>query len=98
MARIGFAPAVADDIDRIAEQLLRHDTSDAAARIQHIIHAIDVLDHHPLIGRPVERDKRKLVIGRHARGDIALYAYVSEIDPVLVLALRSQTEAAYAWS
>lgn len=96
MAWIEFAPAVADDIDRIIDHLLQHDIQDAAARIQDIIRAVDVLDHNPLIGRPVEGSKRELVIGRHARGYIALYAYVEEIDTVFVLALRSQTEAGYA--
>ena len=96
MVRIEFAPAVADDIDRIIDHLLQHDIQDAAARIQDIIRAVDVLDHNPLIGRPVEGDKHELVIGRHARGYIALYVYVEEIDTVFVLALRSQTEAGYA--
>jgi plasmid stabilization system protein ParE len=95
MTRIEFAPAVADDIDRIIDHLLQHGIKDATARIQDIIRAIDVLDHNPLIGRPVEGDKRELVIGRHAHGYIALYVYVEEIDTVFVLALRSQTEAGY---
>jgi plasmid stabilization system protein ParE len=95
MTRIEFAPAVADDIDRIIDHLLQHGIKDATARIQDIIRAVDVLDHNPLIGRPVEGDKRELVIGRHAHGYIALYVYVEEIDTVFVLALRSQTEAGY---
>lgn len=96
MARIEFAPAITDDIDRIIDHLVQHDIKDAATRIQDIIRAIDVLDHNPLIGRPAEGGKRELVIGRHARGYIALYMYVEEIDMVFVLALRSQTEAGYA--
>ena len=50
---------------------------------------------NPLIGRPVYADKRELVIGRRARGYVALYRYVAEIDTVFVLALRSQREAGY---
>jgi toxin ParE1/3/4 len=96
MARIEFAPAVADDIDRIIDHLLQHDIRDAAARVHDIVRAVDVLEHNPLIGRPVEGDKRELVIGRRARGHIALYVYVEEIDTVFVLALRSRTEAGYA--
>jgi toxin ParE1/3/4 len=96
MTRIEFAPAVADDIDRIIDHLLQHDIQDAGARIQDIIRAVNVLDQNPLIGRPTEGNKRELVIGRHARGYLALYVYVEEIDTVFVLALRSQTEAGYA--
>ena len=96
MTRIEFSPGVADDIDRIVDHLLQHDIKDAAARVEDIIRAIDVLVHNPLIGRPVDGDKRELVIGRHARGYIALYVYVPEIDTVFVLAMRSQVEAGYA--
>ena len=96
MTRIEFSPGVADDIDRIVDHLLQHDIKDAAARVEDIIRAIDVLAHNPLIGRPVDGDKRELVIGRHARGYIALYVYVPEIDTVFVLAMRSQVEAGYA--
>ena len=96
MTRIEFAPEVADDIGRIIDHLLQHEVSDAASRIQDIVRAIDVLERNPLIGRPVDALKRELVIGRHARGYIALYVYVTEIDTAFVLALRSQTEAGYA--
>ena len=39
---------------------------------------------------------RELVIGHKARGFLALYQYVDEIDTVFVLAVRSQREAGYA--
>jgi hypothetical protein len=38
---------------------------------------------------------RELVIGRDARGYVALYRYAPEIDTVFVLAIRSQREAGY---
>jgi len=95
MARIQFAVGVTDDIERIAEHLIEHEASDVAGRIQDIVRAIDVLEYNPLIGRPVERGKHELVIGRRARGYIALYVYISEIDTIFVLALRRQTEAGF---
>ncbi len=39
--------------------------------------------------------KRELVIGRRAKGYVALYRYVEPIDTVFVLAIRSQREAGY---
>lgn len=96
MARIEMAPEVLDDFDRILEYQARLKVAAGAARILEIVQAIDVLAHNPLIGRPVSNGKRELVSGRKARGFLALYQYVDEIDTVFVLAVRSQKEAGYA--
>ncbi len=56
---------------------------------------IDVLERNPLIGRPARADLRELVIGRRARGYVALYRYVAEVDTMFVLAIRGQKEAGY---
>jgi plasmid stabilization system protein ParE len=97
MAHIELAAGVGHDIDRILDHLNRHEADNVASRIREIIQAIAVLDQNPLIGRPVEGDKRELIIGRRARGYVALYRYVAEIDTVFVLALRSQREAGYRY-
>ncbi len=97
MARVELAPELADDIDRILDQLARHAVEDASSRIQEIIQAISVLEHNPYIGRPVGGAKRELIIGRRSHGYVALYRYIAEIDTVFVLALRSQREAGYMW-
>jgi toxin ParE1/3/4 len=96
MARVELAPEVAGDFDRILEYQVQHKIADAAGRIKEIIEAIDVLALNPLIGRPVARGKRELVIGRRGRGYVALYKYVEEIDAIFVLAVRSQREAGYS--
>ena len=95
MSRIELAPEVGDDLDRVFDHLAGHDVADAPSRIREIIQAIAVLDPNPLIGRPVDGDKRELVIGRRSHGYVALYRYVAEIDTVFVLALRNQREAGY---
>jgi len=96
MTRVELLPEVGDDLDRICDHLSTHETADAAARIQEIIQALDVLVLNPLIGRPVAAGKRELVIGRESRGYIALYRYIEAVDTIFVLALRSQREAGYA--
>ena len=93
MSRVELAPEVGDDLDRILEHLFRHQVADASSRIEDIIRAIDVLERNPLIGRAVRADLRELVIGRRARGYVALYRYVAELDTVFVLAIRGQKEA-----
>jgi toxin ParE1/3/4 len=95
MARIELAPEIGDDFDRILEHLERHEIADKSLRIAEIIHAISVLEHNPLIGRPARSGLRELVIGRRSRGYVALYRYVAEIDTLFVLAVRSQREAGY---
>jgi plasmid stabilization system protein ParE len=95
VSRIELAPEIGDDLDRILEYLLAHEAPDAPSRIEDIIRAIDVLERNPLIGRLARADLRELVIGRRARGFVALYRYVAELDTVFVLAIRSQKEAGY---
>jgi len=58
--------------------------------------SIEVLTHSPLMGRPVRRDLRELIIGRAAEGYVILYKYIPEIDTAFVLAVSSQRKAGYA--
>ena len=95
MARIEFAPEVFDDFDRFFEHRDRFELGDAPERIREIVQAIQILASSPLIGRPVKGGKRELVIGQDARGYVALYRFVADIDTVFVLAVRSQHEAGY---
>jgi toxin ParE1/3/4 len=96
MSRVELAPEVGEDLDRILEHHLQHQVAEARSRIEDLMRAIDVLERNPLIGRPVRMDLRELVIGHRARGYVALYRYVAELDTVFVLAIRGQKEAGYA--
>jgi toxin ParE1/3/4 len=91
VARVELGSEIGDDLDRILEHLVQHH-ADAPSRTEDIIRAIDVLERNPLIGRPARADLRELVIGQRARGYVALYRYVAELDTVFVLAIRGQTE------
>jgi toxin ParE1/3/4 len=95
MARVEIAPEVRDDFDRIFDHLAQQDSAQGAARIREVIQAIDVLQMSPLIGRPAPGDKRELIIGRGARGYVALYRYVVALDTVFLLAIRGQREGGY---
>lgn len=90
MARVELTPEVLDDFDRFLDHLAEHEVADAPARIAGIVQATEVLTHSPLIGRPVKGRMRELVIGRGARGYVALYRYVTRIDTVFLLAMRHQ--------
>jgi toxin ParE1/3/4 len=95
MARIELATKVLQDFERFIDHLLRTGAADAPERIEEIIQALDILTHSPLIGRPVKNGNRELVVGRDARGYVALYRSAEVIDTVFVLAIRSQREAGY---
>ena len=95
MARIELAPELTDDFDRILDHLVAHEVAEAALRIRDVIRAIDILEQNPLIGRLAKADLRELVIGRGARGYVALYRYVEELDTVFVLAIRGQKESGF---
>jgi plasmid stabilization system protein ParE len=98
MARIELAPEVLDDFDRIVDPLATFEVDHISQRLSEIADAVQVLEHSPLIGRPVKGGKRELVIGRGARGYVALYRFVTAIDTVFVLAVRSQRESGYRHS
>ena len=96
MSRIELATEVGEDFERILDHLAQYQVENAGQRIREIIAALDVLEQNPLIGRPVAKGKRELVIGRRSHGYVELYQYVAELDTVFVLAIRSQREAGYA--
>jgi toxin ParE1/3/4 len=92
---IFLSPHALDDLDRILSHLVEHGIGDAGERVADIVAALDVLTRNPMIGRPVELAMRELVIGRGARGYVALYEYRAEIDEVRIAAVRGQREVGY---
>lgn len=95
MPRIELAPEVFDDFDRFFDPQTKYGIEDTSERIGEISEAIQVLAHSPLIGRRAKGGKGELVIGQESRGYVALYRYVSDVDTVFVLAIRSQRESGF---
>lgn len=95
MSRITYAPRASLDLERLQDFLAEDDPDATLAAAQAIVHAVSVLEHHPLIGRPAEEGMRELVISRGRTGYVALYDYLAPIDTVVVLAVRHQREAGY---
>ncbi|MGQ0586726.1 MAG: type II toxin-antitoxin system RelE/ParE family toxin [Gammaproteobacteria bacterium] len=95
MARVELAPDLVQDFERILAHLVSFDVRETGARIRAIMDALDVLERNPMIGRPDAAGLRELVIGRRARGYVALYHYDEVLDIAFVLAIRHQTEAGF---
>lgn len=95
MSALRYETAFTRDLEHVVTHLQAHEVEDIPGRVGDILQAIELLQRHPLIGRPVQPPRRELVIGRGARGYVALYRYDEAEDEVIVLGLRAQREAGY---
>ncbi len=95
MPRVVYSPRALDHLERsfafLAEQA--PDAAIAAARV--IRSAIEMLAHHPLIGRVIRGHIRELVISYGRTGYLAIYRFVPARNEVRVLAIRHQRELDY---
>lgn len=96
MARLIYARRAMEDLDRLVDFLLEAEPAAALETVDLITEALQILENHPLIGRPAEEDLRELVISRGRSGYLALYSYMEAQDVALVLAVRHQREAGYS--
>jgi plasmid stabilization system protein ParE len=90
-----LSPSAADDLERLTDFLIERFPDSAVATVDLVTDALAILEHHPLMGRPVEHGLRELVISRGKSGYLALYEYDEVADMVLVLAVRHQREQGY---
>jgi plasmid stabilization system protein ParE len=90
-SRLAFA-----DLERLADFLIKDAPQAAVTAIDVIRDGIEILERHPLIGRPSEEGLRELLISYGKSGYAALYSHERSHDVVLVLAIRHQREAGYS--
>jgi len=95
LARLIYSAQALADLERLTDFLMESDPAAAAETVELIAEAVNVLAHHPMIGRPVEPPLRELVISRGRTGYVALYSLEEVDDAVLILAIRHQREAGY---
>jgi len=92
VSTLRFTPAALQDLERLAAFLRESDPRAAAETIPLILDGLKVLASHPLIGRPIDVNRRELVIFRGRTGYLAQYSFRLAADEVLVLAVRHQRE------
>jgi plasmid stabilization system protein ParE len=95
LARLIYTAKALADLER-PTHFIESDAGAALETVALIEEAVNVLQRHPLIGRPVEHPLRELVISRGRSGRVALYSFEPLHDAVLILAIRHQREAGYA--
>lgn len=92
MATLRLSPAALDDLERLAQFLRDSDPGAAAQTTAVILDGLRVLATHPLIGRPIEVNRRELVIYRGRSGYLAQYAFRLSDDEVVILSVRHRRE------
>lgn len=95
MARLIYSRRALADLERLTDFLLETEPAMALKTVALIAEAVQILENHPLVGRPAEQGMRELVISRGRTGYLALYSYEESRDTVLMLALRHQREAGH---
>jgi len=92
LATLRFTPTALTDLERLAAFLRDSDPAAAAETIPGILDGIRLLATHPLIGRPIEANRRELLIFRGRSGYVVQYAFRHDQDEVVLLAVRHQRE------
>jgi plasmid stabilization system protein ParE len=95
VAQVVYSRRSIEDLERLAGFLVEAAPESMAFALEAIIEAFAVLEHHPLIGRRVEGEKRELVISRGSTGYLALYRFDPAGDTVRILRIRHQREVGY---
>lgn len=95
MARIVYSRRALADLKRLFEFLV-DDPSTARDAVHAIRSAVELLGHHPFIGRSVVDEIRELVISYGKTGYVALYRHLPAKREVRILAIRAQRELDYS--
>lgn len=92
MATLRFTPVALADLERLAGFLRESDPDAAVETITLILDGVRLLQTHPLIGRPIDAERRELLVFRGRSGYTAQYSFRPATDEVVVLAVRHQRE------
>jgi len=95
VAQIIYSRKALANLDRAFSSLDELSPDAAIAAVDAIRTAIEMLEHHPLIGRIVTADQRELVISFGRTGYLARYRFVPARHEVRILAIRHQRELDY---
>ncbi len=96
MAAVAYNPQALADLDRLFDFIAATDPVAGGFACATILDAVEILERHPLIGRPVGGGLRELVISHGRAGYVALYRVSPAADRVEILAIRHQREAGYS--
>lgn len=96
MAKLGHTPEAIADLAHLWQFLSEAAPDGAAAAMDDVVAALNVLGAHPMIGRRVDDELRELVISRGATGYVALYRFEEGPETVRILRIRHQRESGFS--
>ncbi len=92
MTRWVLSVDAANDLEALVDFLLAKLPREAVKTVDPVTDALNSLEQHPKMGRPIVQGLRELVISRGKTGYLALYQYDETADAAIVLAVRHQRE------
>jgi plasmid stabilization system protein ParE len=95
VAQVVYSAKALADLHRAFAFLADQEPAAADLAAAAIRSAVEMLEHHPLVGRIVSGELRELVVSYGRTGYLALYRFVPHRDEVRVLAIRHQRELDY---
>ena len=95
MATVVYSANALANLQRAFAFVAHSDAEAARDAADAVRSAVEMLAHHPMIGRIVRDDLRELVISFGRSGYLALYRFVPAKHEVRVLAIRHQRELDY---
>jgi plasmid stabilization system protein ParE len=97
MSRVVVTADAAQGLERCRVFLAEKNPRAANRAAEAIVHAFELLESEPELGRPLEDmpDLRELIIEFGDTGYVGLYRFDMPSDTVFVLAFRHQKEAGY---
>jgi len=87
-------PQAKADLDQIFEYFAHSSVINSAGRIAEITAHLRVLAQAPLLGKPLAKNRRELLIGKRRNIYAVEYQYDQPKDTVFVSAIRSRRQAA----
>jgi plasmid stabilization system protein ParE len=93
MAKIVLMPQAKDDLERIFDYFTQRDATNAAIKVAELVSRLGILEHVPLIGRPLPHDRRELLVGKRHQIYAVHYQYDQQRDTVYIIAIRSRRQA-----
>lgn len=95
MATVQYSAHAREDLERLTYFLRDSHPEEAGTTVELIAKGMQVLQDHPLIGRPADGGLHELHISRGRSGYVALYEYRPTADLVIVHHIRHQREAGF---